>query len=439
MLSLPPRHGKSEQVTVRLPSYVLEFDPDFRWIIGAYNQNLANKFSRKTRRICLDRGVPLSKIARKVDDWETDTGAAVPGGLRAAGVKVGITGMGANGVIVDDPVKNRKEANSPTYRDDVFDWYKDDLYTRLEPLAFVIVIMTRWHEDDLAGRILREEGKVEDGGEWTVINLPALAEENDPLGRALGEALCPERYDEKALDRIKGVLHESFYALFQGRPVPASGNVIKRKWFRYVDTIPADNVVLATVQSWDTAEGKDATEGAWSVCTTWKITRLGLYLVDVYRERINYPTLRAKAVDLAERWKPTAILIEDKSTGSSLLQDCRNETRLPVVEIEPEGDKLTRLMVESVAYESGLVHHLAGAPWLTDCEEELLAFPFSQALDQADSISQLLRWARKRSYSFAWESAGPSSVSEMFGDNGGRIDTSTGWGRVAGRSKLEGY
>lgn len=426
ILTVPPRHGKSEMVTVRLPVYCMERDETFRAIVGAYSQSLARKFSRKSRKLARERGVKLSREASNVDDWETETSAPVPGGLRAAGVGVGITGMGANGGIVDDPVKNRKEANSEVYREAVWDWYRDDLSTRLEPGAFLIVIMTRWHEDDMAGRLIREEGAIDEGGQWTVINLPALAEIGDLLDRPEGAALCPERYDEVALDRIKQTLGDSFNALYQGRPSAATGNIVKRKWFHYYGARPSANVTLEIVQSWDTASKGDQQGSAYSVCTTWAVTRVGAYLLDVYRERLNYPDLKRAAASLASKWEPGTVLIEDKSTGQSLIQELRSETSVPVVSIEPEGDKITRMVVESSAYESGWVYHPEGEPWLADYESELAGFPFAPAADQVDSTSQFLKWARKRMWNFNMISSG-NRTKDMDGYGG---DDMGGWGSL---------
>jgi len=222
MIFMPPRHGKSEQTTVRYPVWRLERNPQLQVIIAAYNQFFANKFSRKARRIAARRMV-LAGDRNAVEEWETQAG----GGLRVVGVGGGVTGQGADLCIIDDPVKNREEAESPVYREKVWDWYTDDLYTRLEPGAAVVLIQTRWHVDDLAGRILKSD----DAPNWTVINLPAEAEDGDPLGREVGEALCPERYDKAALADIRRVLQSAYAALYQQRPVPAEGAVFKWPWF----------------------------------------------------------------------------------------------------------------------------------------------------------------------------------------------------------------
>lgn len=439
-ISVPPRHGKSEKVTVRLPVYMLERDPTFRTIVGAYSQALAKKFSRKTRRLAIERGVPVARDSKAVDDWETDTGAPVPGGVRAAGVGVGVTGMGANGIIIDDPVKNRAEANSEVYRNNTHDWYKDDIYTRLEPGGWVIMIMTRWHEDDLAGRTQREEGLRSEGGEWTVINLPATAEDQgDPLGRKPGEALCPERYNEEALARIKKVLRDSYYALYQGRPVAAEGNLVKRQWFRYYGNRPAANVTIDIVQSWDTAS-KNTQLADYSVCTTWAVTRLGFYLLDVFREQLNYPDLLIAAKRLANDYKPGAVLIEDKASGQALIQDLKSNTMLPVIAIEPEMDKITRMVVETSQYESGMVLHPESAPWLPDYENELTSFPLAANDDQVDSTSQFVGWARRRAFTFNWAGIGiaPAGV-DGFDEPERKIKNQRGWGSVQSTNDFGGY
>lgn len=272
MLFLPPRHGKSELVTVRYPVFRLQRRPELRVIIGAYNQALAERFSRKARRIAAAR-FALSRDRNTAWEWETQAG----GGVRAVGVGGGVTGLGADLILIDDPVKSREEAESRTYRDRVWDWYRDDLYTRQEPGCAVILVMTRWHEDDLAGRILASE----EAGAWRVVRLPALAESeaeyrawaemqrerrsvkgagwdpedlesawpaslsppqlslSDPLGRAEGEPLWPSRFPAPALHRIRTALgSRSFAALYQGRPLPAEGGLFRREWFRIVEVLP---------------------------------------------------------------------------------------------------------------------------------------------------------------------------------------------------------
>lgn len=252
ILELPPRHGKSELTTIRYPVYRFERNPTMRVIVGAYNQTLANRFSRMSRKIAATR-LALSEDRKAVEEWETRAG----GTFRAVGVGGGATGQGADLIVIDDPIKNREEAESPTYRDKIWDWYTNDIYTRREPGCAIIVIMTRWHKDDLVGRILDSD----DAANWRVICLPAEAEENDPLGRKVGEALCPERFDEVALADIKKVLGRDYHALYQQRPVAREGGMFKELWLEKVDAVPRE---ARRIRAWDfasTEDGGDYTVG----------------------------------------------------------------------------------------------------------------------------------------------------------------------------------
>ena len=319
MLFIPPRHGKSEQCTVRYPIWRICRKPETRVIVGAYSADLAFKFSRKMRRIAKAEKVRLAPDQQAVNDWATEEG----GGVRVAGVGGGVTGMGADLIIIDDPVKSRAEANSPAYRDKCYDWYTDDLLTRLEPGGAIILIMTRWHDDDLAGRILASA----EGPDWTVIKLPALAEENDPLGRAPGAALCPERYDVDELLRRKKVLKSSFEALFQQNPQPAGGSIFRAEWFadRY-QKLPR---LLEIWSCWDTAL-KDKEQNDESACATFASGADGnVYLLSILHGRWETPDLAKYLVDRA-RWHREQFgeryrgdYVEDKVSGTTLMQYVR--------------------------------------------------------------------------------------------------------------------
>lgn len=379
MIFMPPRHCKSETVTVRLPAYVLENWPWFRVMIGAYNQILANKFSRKTRRIAETR-FPLSPDRTAVEDWETAEG----GGLRAVGVGSGVTGQGANGIIVDDPIKSREEANSEAYREKVWDWYTDDLYTRLEPGGFIILIMTRWHEDDLAGRILRSE----DGPNWTKLVLPAIAEENDPLGRAEGEALCPARYSLDDLLSIKKVLGSSFQALYQQRPSAAEGELFKREWWRYYKEAPNFKRII---QSWDTGF-KTKKENDPSCCLTWGETDNAYYLLDRWNGKVEFPVLKRTAIQLRDKWKPTAIIIEDKASGQSLIQELKSKTTMPIIPIGVDNDKIARANSVTPICEAGKVFLPEGEPWVIEYIDQMSKFPNAAHDEDVDCTSQALSY-----------------------------------------------
>ena len=380
ILTVPPRHGKSELATVRFPAWLLERDPTFSVIIGAYSQTLANKFSRKARGIARTR-VELNTDRTAVDDWETAAG----GGVRAAGVGAGVTGLGGRLIVIDDPVKNRAEANSATYRESVWNWYKDDLYTRLEPDGAIVLIMTRWHEDDLAGRLLADT----DGDDWEVVNLPAIAEEDDPLGREIGQALCPDRYDVPALERIQGVLGRSFSALFQQRPVAAEGDFFQRSWFDIVGAVPADATFC---RYWDKAGTQD--DGDYTAGVLLARTGEGIYyVVDVVRGQWSAGSrekiMRQTAEIDRDRYGSVRIGLEQEpgSGGKdSAAASVRNLAGFAVKADRVTGDKETRAEPFQAQAEAGNVKLVRGA-WIPAYLDELTGFPMGTNDDQVDGTS----------------------------------------------------
>lgn len=386
MIFVPPRHGKSEMATIRYPIWRLEREPDLRIIIGAYNQILANKFSRKARRIATQRPITMSRDRVAVEDWETAKG----GGVRAVGVGGGITGQGGNLIVIDDPVKNREEAESEAYRERCWEWYTDDLYTRLEPNGAIILIQTRWHEDDLAGKILASE----DGPNWTVVSLPALAEENDPLGRQLGEALCPERFDLPALGEIKTVLGSySFNALYQQRPSSLEGGVFKRHWWQfYTERPPRLDLV---VQSWDMAF-KDTKGSDYVAGQVWGVKGANRYLLDQFWDRLDFVATRQAVQRLSAKWEQALIkLVEDKANGPAVIASLRN--KVPgLIPIEPQGSKYARAVAVSPFMEAGNVFLPSPsiAPWVDGFIEECAGFPNAAHDDQVDAMSQALNYLR---------------------------------------------
>ncbi len=384
MIFEPPRHGKSEQVTIHYPAYRLERDPTLRVIIGSYNETLAARFSRRTRRI-VEARLALSRERTAAVDWETER----DGGLRAVGVGGGITGHGGQLILVDDPIKNREEADSATYRERVWDWWRDDLYTRLEPGGAIILIMTRWHQDDLAGRILASE----DAPNWTVVRLPALAEEGDPLGRQVGAALCPQRYDVAALAKIRLVLGEhSFAALYQQRPLPAEGGLFKAAWFAQRLTEAEVGPLEALVRYWDKAAS--AGQGDYTVGVLMGRSAEGRYVVlDVVRGR--WETFERERVIVStaardrERWGEVAIWLEQEP-GSGGADSARATIRAlsgHVVRAETAtGQKTAR--AEPLAAQAGAGNVLVvRAAWNAAWIDELCIFPHGEHDDQVDASS----------------------------------------------------
>jgi len=382
MLFLPPRHGKTEMVTVRYPVWRLEGEPGLRVIVGAYNQLLANKFSRKARRIAESR-FALASDRAAVEDWETAGG----GGFRAIGVGAGITGQGGHLVVIDDPVKNRKEAESAVYRDWVWDWYTDDLYTRLEPGAAIILIMTRWHQDDLAGRILASE----DGPNWTVVSLPAEAEKGDPLDRGLGEALCPARYPVPTLARIRSVLGgHSYAALYQQKPYPPEGALARREWFPIVGAAPAEGARLRFWEFAATEKSAKASDPDWMVGTRMVMGHGLWYIEDVIRARIGPGAVEAlvKQTAALDGWS-IAISFEQEPAAAGKLFAAAMIKALAGYNVHAEpatGDKVTRALPFFAQAEAGNVRLLHG-PWNEAWLQEITAFPLGGHDDQVDSAS----------------------------------------------------
>jgi len=421
MIFMPPRHSKSETVTVRYTAWRIFREPGSNIILGCYNQRLANRFSRKIRRL-VGNEIALSKERKAADEWETIDG----GSLCAVGVGAGVTGYGANLIVIDDPVKNRSEAESKAYRENTWDWFNDDIYTRLEPNAAVILIQTRWHEDDLAGRLINES---KNGGEqWEVVSLPAIAGGNaavpaavsgasrsrlragrpqdsrqdagvtiDPLGRAPGEALCPDRYDVSALRRIEKKLGSySFAALYQQNPVPLEGGIFKRAWFsRLVEKAPED---LKWFRGYDLAVSTRTTADHTSSVRCGMDAQGNIYIADGFRARIEYPEQRRYVIERMQEEKDTSHGVESALHGQALVQDILREAKLFRVvlrAIRTDTDKVTRSLLWAAKAEAGKVILVRG-PWIEDFIEEVCSFPNGAHDDQIDAMSLAFRMMTER-------------------------------------------
>jgi predicted phage terminase large subunit-like protein len=379
MIFMPPRHTKTETVTVRYSTYRLEKDPSMNVILGCYNQHLANRFSRKVKRLAETR-IPLSKDRNAVEEWETAKG----GGFRAVGVGGGITGFGGNLIMIDDPVKNREEAESEVFREKCWDWFNDDLYTRLEPDAAMILTMTRWHEDDLAGRLLAD---MEDGGEqWEVLKLQAVAEENDPMGRKVGEALCPDRYDEEALARIKLRGEYGFEALYQQNPTAKSGSFFQVDKLQIVDAAP---VQAKRCRGWDQAATPG--DGDWSVGVRVAKAPDGIfYIEDVTRGQWDTATRDRNIVQTAALDGREVSVIGEQEPGSGGKKAAELFVQmLSGVSVKTEAAtnaKEVRAGPFSAQVNAGNVKLVKGE-WNRKYIEELRQFPQGKHDDQVDGSS----------------------------------------------------
>lgn len=380
MFFLPPQHGKSLHNTIHFSAFYLIKNPCSKIIIGAYNQNFANFFSRKIRALT-ERNIVLSKDRVAVTDWETNVG----GYLKVVGVGSGVTGYGADLIIIDDPIKNREEANSKVYREKVWNWWTDSISTRAHPKTSYIFTMTRWHQDDLAGRILENEK------DWIVVTLPALAEdENDLLDRNEGEALWPERYPREYLLQQMEYSPSTFQALYQQRPSAVAGSIFLMEWWDYYKELPNFEFI---VQSWDTAFKKHQ-ENDRSVCTTWGITKTSYFLIDCWFGRLEFPLLKKMVVSLSDKYKPHLILFEDAASGQSLIQELQNETRLPIKPVRPLIDKIARAHAVTPIIEAKKVLLPERVNWLCDFLNEMSIFPNGTHDDIVDTVTQFLNFVR---------------------------------------------
>lgn len=382
IVSIPPRHGKSELISKYLPLWYLENFPDKHVILTSYSIELASYFSRWVRNEFEQNEMlktKLKKDSQAAYRFDTTQG----GSMLAAGVGGPITGRGSSLAIIDDPIKNYEEANSPRIRQAIKDWFNSTLYTRLEPNASLILIMTRWHHDDLAGYLAKEHQDP-----WQLINLPALAEENDPIGRKLHEPLCPERYNLEALLNIKQSLPDNFWnALYQQRPTNIEGQIFHRSWWQYYHKKP--EAILSTVQFWDTAQ-KPGLTNDFSVCATWARTTKGYFLIDIFRKKLEAPDLEIQVVAQYNKFRPNQVVIEDKSSGSSIIQYIRRNTTIPIIPYDPKTkDKITRAINATPLIKSGNVFLPKDAPWLADFLKEHDEFPNSTHDDQVDTTSQM--------------------------------------------------
>jgi predicted phage terminase large subunit-like protein len=403
MLFMPPRHGKSELCSIRFPAYYLGRNQQKQVIGCSYAENLAYTFSYAIREtISTNAYQRLWKV-------ELDTSGAVRWQLAgkenkrssyiAAGVGGGITGEGADLLIIDDPVKNAEEAESEVYREKVYQWYTTTARTRLQPDASIVLIMTRWHQADLAGKLLEDARRDPQADQWEVINLPALKED---------KALWTERYPVPTLINIRATIgSRAFESLYQGNPTAAQGDVFKREWWKYYKVRPPFKRII---HSWDTAY-KEKTTSDYSVCTVWGVTDNGYYLLEVLRERLELPELKRMCIAAYDRDKPSAVYIEDAASGQSLIQELKRETRLPIIPVKVDKDKSIRAYAVTPLIEAGRVFLPEYAQWLHDYVEELSAFPNGEHDDQVDSTTQALRqMANPATYGFGfsgeneWES-----------------------------------
>jgi predicted phage terminase large subunit-like protein len=389
ILQMPPQHGKSMTTTETLPSWYLGKYPQKRVIEISYNEDFAQLFGRRNRNKLKQFGESLFNVklaAKPNSDTEFELDNNI-GGMISRGVLSGVTGRPADLMIIDDPVKNRQEAESETYRNRVWDEWLNSFKTRLAAGAKVIVIMTRWHEDDLAGRIIQNEKHVK------VINLPCEAEENDPIGRKPGEALFPEiGKDTNWLREFKqGYMTEegsrAWNALYQGRPTAQEGNLIKRSWWKYYTELPQIRYKIITVD----ATFKDADNSDYVVIQAWGKHLTDFYLIDQIRAKMSFTeTIKAINTFNSKHKDRIAIYIEDKANGTAII-DVLSRSVSGVIAYCPKDPKEVRAQAIMPLIEAGNVYLPQYEAFTQAFVDECAAFPNGTNDDQVDAMAMGLQ------------------------------------------------
>lgn len=405
IVELPPQHGKSTFITETFPSYYLGKNPDKLSMVVSYSEELYKKFGRKNREKFRAHAeelfdVKISSDTASVSEWGI---ANHLGQLYSTSILGGATGRGTDLLIIDDPIKNRAEAESKTIRDKIYNEWQDTFYSRLSANGSVIIIMTRWHEDDLVGRLLKEKTLP-----WIEIKIPAIAEEDDLLGREVGEALAPEiGKDEAWAEQTKRVSgSRGWLALYQQRPTAAGGNVFLRSWIKFYvpslqfkidNNIEDDDVVILPrlfdrqAQSWD-CTFKETDRSDFVSGQVWAKKKIDYYLLDRHNERMGIIKTIQAIKAMSQRWPiARAKYIEDKANGTAVIEMLHKKIS-GIIPIEPEGGKEVRANAVAPLWEAGNIYlpHPLYRPWVNDYIEQLVSFPNASNDDDVDSMSQCL-------------------------------------------------
>lgn len=405
IINLPPRTLKSHAASVAFPAWLLGHDPTKQIICASYGQDLADKHARDCRTLMgsafyreLFPQTTLSPEKLAVNDFMT-TKQGVRMATSVGGV---LTGRGADILILDDILKP-DDALSDSRRKAANEWYFNTLLSRLNSKehGVIILVMQRLHQEDLVGEVLDREP-------WEVLSLPAIATttENYPIESLFGNsayqreietALHPERDSAETYQKIREAIGEyNFQSQYQQDPTSREGGLIKREWIKYYEPQHLPRRFSWITQSWDTAY-KSGEMNDYSVCTTWGLHGTDFYLIDVYRKRMTYPQLKRAAIELHKKLQPFNILIEDKASGTSLIQEFHSEYIFCVEPCRPDpgSDKYMRLAAESIKFENGRVYLPKEASWLEEYVREITGFPGSKHDDQVDSTSQALEYLGK--------------------------------------------
>ena len=397
LISAPPQHGKSKFFSEIVPSWFLYTWQDRKVILCSYAQSYAEKWGAQCRDLLMSErvGVKLRVDAQAKRRFILREG----GQMITAGIGGPVTGEGADLFIVDDPFKTYEEAMSARIRERNLDWFRSVAVTRMQPGGSIVVMHTRWHDEDLIGTLAKEEG-------WTLINLPAAAEKDDPMGRPLGAALCPERYDETELVRIRREVKEiPWSALYQGSPIQQGGNIIKGAWIQKYDELPKmDEIAIFADLSY-----KEGEENDFTVIEAWGRLGANIYLIAQIRDQMGFADQLGALGRMFETY-PEAFHkeIEEKANGAAVIQTVKEI--YPGVEANnPKTEKAARLMNVQPLYHAGNVYYPSEQkqPWIKVNVDEITRFPKAKHDDTVDVASMAVAYfARMASSMRALEALG---------------------------------
>jgi predicted phage terminase large subunit-like protein len=388
--------------SIAFPAWCLGRDPSAQLLCVSYAQDLADKLARDCRSIMMSpwyRKIFPTHLAphrQAVQEFITTRQ-----GYRLATSTGGVlTGRGADIIVIDDPLKP-EEALSEAQRQACNEWYDHTLYSRLNDKRHgaIVIVMQRLHEDDLVGHVLGQEP-------WEVIRFPAIAEIAEvheietiwgaqTFRRQPGEALHPDREPLEVLDRIRRTTGEyNFAGQYQQSPAPLGGGLVKADWFKRYTEKSRPESFERIVQSWDTAN-KASELSDFSVCTTWGVKDKNLYLLGVFRRRLEYPALKRAVREQQSLFGASVVLIEDRASGTQLIQELVAEGCHAVQGYQPINDKIMRLNSQTAMIENGFVYLPEAAPWIAEYLHELTVFPNGKHDDQVDSTAQFLDWFKR--------------------------------------------
>ena len=406
VVQVPPRHGKSQLVSRLFPAYYLLKHQDRQVAVTSYGAALAEGFSRAARAFYVDAGGRLDPASQSVKAWGTEQ----RGGLWAVGVGGAATGRGAHLGIVDDPIKDRKEAESQAVISTLRDWYGSTFRTRIEPEGgAIVVVQTRWSEQDLVGQVLDTEAEVDeqDREGWHVVDFPAISETWDERPelpdcvtveedwREPGEALCPERYDLRALSKIRAAIgSREFSALYQQSPRATGGNIIDPDWFKFYKTPPEkfSRIIMSVDCTFTAADTSD-----YVAMAIIGQTGSEFYLLDMVNERLDVISTMTRMQAKVRQWGPAVVLVEAAANGHAVMQMMKG--KIPnMVGVKPAqgGSKTTRVQASAPIIEAGNFYLPGRATWVEPFMSQCALFPAGKNDDMVDSVSQALNWATRR-------------------------------------------